>query len=92
VRLTNRAASEIRGEVALNSPYGTWIGDGDLTITPRVQPFVLAPGAETTVSFTAYADPAARTGAHWWASARVACHGRVRHSPATGLGIGDAEN
>ena len=92
VRLTNRAASEIRGEVALNSPYGTWIGDGDLTITPRVQPFVLAPGAETTVSFTAYADPAARTGAHWWASARVACHGRVRYSPATGLGIGDAEN
>jgi alpha-mannosidase len=87
VLLTNRAASEIRGEVALNSPYGTWIGDGDLTITPRVQSFVLAAGAETTVSFTAYADPAARPGAHWWASARVACHGRVQYAPATAIAI-----
>jgi alpha-mannosidase len=89
VRLTNRAASEIRGEVALNSPYGTWIGDGDLTLTPRVQPFVLAPGAETTVSFTACADPAARPGAHWWASARVACHGRVQYAPTTGISIAE---
>jgi len=87
VRLTNRAASEIRGEVALISPYGTWIGDGDLTITPRVQAFAIAAGAETTVSFTACADPAARTGAHWWASARVACHGRVFYTPATGIAI-----
>ena len=87
VRLTNRAASEIRGEVALISPYGTWIGDGDLTITPRVQAFALAAGAETAVSFTACADAAARTGAHWWASARVACHGRVFYTPATGIGI-----
>ncbi|HWG24854.1 glycoside hydrolase family 38 C-terminal domain-containing protein [Actinospica sp.] len=87
VRLTNLAASEIRGEVALISPYGTWIGDGDVTVTPRVQPFTLRFGESATLSFTAHADPAARAGAHWWALARVACHGRLRYQPSTGIAI-----
>ena len=87
VRLTNRAASEIRGEVALISPYGTWIGDGDVTVTPRVQPFSLEPGGSTTLTFTARAEAGARAGAHWWALARVACHGRLQYLPSTGIEV-----
>jgi len=90
VRLTNRAASEIRGEVALISPYGTWIGDGDVTVAPRVQPFSLEPGGSTTLTFAACAEPGARTGAHWWALARVACHGQLQYQPSTDIEVIEA--
>jgi alpha-mannosidase len=90
VRLTNRAASEIRGEVALISPYGTWIGDGDVSVTPRVRPFSLEPGGSTTLTFTACADAGARAGAHWWALARVACHGRLQYQPSADIEIVEA--
>ncbi|HET9173437.1 MAG TPA: glycosyl hydrolase-related protein [Actinospica sp.] len=87
VRLTNLAASPIRGEVALISPYGTWIGDGDLTVTPRVLPFELEPGAAATLTFTATAAPGARPGTHSWALARAACHGRLVYRPATAIEV-----
>jgi alpha-mannosidase len=76
--------------VALISPYGTWIGDGELTATPRVQPFSLEPGGSTTLTFTACAEPGARAGAHWWALARVACHGRLLYGPSTDIAIVEA--
>ena len=87
VRLTNLAASAIRGEVALISPYGTWITDGDVAITTRVQPFSLEPGGSTTLTFSVRAGAAARAGAHWWALARVACHGALRYGPSTAVQI-----
>ncbi|MBR7829783.1 glycoside hydrolase [Actinospica sp. MGRD01-02] len=87
VRLTNRAASAIRGEVALISPYGTWLDDGDVTVTPRVQSFSLEPGGGTTLAFSVRAGAAARPGAHWWALARAACHGALRYGPSTAVEI-----
>ncbi|HTJ71375.1 MAG TPA: glycoside hydrolase family 38 C-terminal domain-containing protein [Actinospica sp.] len=90
VLLTNRADSEISGEVALISPYGTWIGDGDVTVTPRVQEFTLSSGESATVTFSVSADAAARAGSHWWALARVACHGRLQYLPSASVAIVEA--
>jgi hypothetical protein len=85
VTLVNRARSEIRGEVALISPYGTW--DGDLSVGPRIQPFTLAAGQKDTVRMTVRAATTARAGAHWWALVRTTCHGELHYSPAVELRI-----
>jgi len=80
VILLNRASSEIRGEVTLISPYGTW--DGELSIGPRAQPFALAAGEKARLNVTAHAAANARVGSHWWALVRVTGHGRLHYSPA----------
>ncbi|MFS8097598.1 hypothetical protein LFM09_10715 [Lentzea alba] len=85
VTLQNRVQSEVRGEVAVISPFGTW--DGDVAIGPRTQPFVIPPGGKITVPVTATAAPTARRGAHWWALVRVAAHGRLYYSPAVPVSV-----
>jgi alpha-mannosidase len=80
VTLQNRVQSEVRGEVTVISPFGTW--DGEVAIGPRTQPFAIPPGGKITVPVTATAAPTARRGAHWWALVRVAAHGRLHYSPA----------
>jgi len=80
VTLQNRVQSEVRGEVTVISPFGTW--DGEVAIGPRTQPFTIPPGGKITVPVTATAAPTARRGAHWWALVRVAAHGRLHYSPA----------
>jgi hypothetical protein len=87
VLLANHASSEIRGEVTVISPFGTWAGE--VSIGPRTQPFALAPGESTEVRVTATADPAARSGAHWWALFRVTGHGRLHYTPSIGLRVAD---
>jgi alpha-mannosidase len=85
VTLQNRTQSEVRGEVAVISPFGTW-GE-DLTIGPRTQPFAVPPGGRITVPVTATAAPTARRGAHWWALVRVAAHGRLYYSPSIAVAV-----
>lgn len=85
VTLHNRIQSEVRGEITVISPFGTW-GD-DVTIGPRTQPFVIPPAGKITVPVTATAAPTARRGAHWWALVRVASHGRLHYSPAIPVSI-----
>ncbi|WP_158846124.1 glycoside hydrolase family 38 N-terminal domain-containing protein [Saccharothrix deserti] len=80
VSLANRAQSEVRGEVTLISPYGTW-GD-EVTIGPRTQAFTVPPDGEITVPVVATAAGTARPGSHWWALVRVAAHGRLHYTPA----------
>jgi hypothetical protein len=85
VTLQNRVQSEVRGEVTVISPFGTW--DGEVTIGPRTQPFAIPPGGKITVPVTATAAPTARRGAHWWALVRVAAHGRLHYSPAIPVAV-----
>ncbi|OXM61655.1 glycoside hydrolase family 38 C-terminal domain-containing protein [Amycolatopsis vastitatis] len=85
VSLANRAQSEIRGGVAVISPFGTWAGE--VTIGPRVQPFRLAAAGRTTVPVTIRAAATARPGAHWWALVRVTAHGRLTYTPAVEVRI-----
>ncbi|MCP2241385.1 alpha-mannosidase [Lentzea aerocolonigenes] len=85
VTLQNRVQSEIRGEVAVISPFGTW--SGDVAIGPATQPFVIPPGGKITVPVTATAAATARRGAHWWALVRVVAHGRLHYSPAVPISV-----
>ncbi|NKE57966.1 hypothetical protein FXN61_14440 [Lentzea sp. PSKA42] len=85
VTLTNLAQSEVRGEVTVISPFGTWCGD--VRIGPRTQPFVIPPEGRITVPVTATAEATARRGAHWWALVRVAAHGRLHYSPAIPVSV-----
>lgn len=85
VSLENLAQSEIRGAVAVISPFGTW--GTEVTIGPRLQPFRLAAGETATVPVTVRASHRARPGAHWWVLVRVAAHGRLSYSPAVEVRI-----
>ncbi|NGY60339.1 hypothetical protein G7043_15525 [Lentzea sp. NEAU-D13] len=85
VTLQNRTQSEVRGEVTVISPFGTW-GD-ELTIGPRAQPFVVPPGGRITVPVTATAAATARRGAHWWALVRVTAHGKLYYSPSVSITV-----
>jgi alpha-mannosidase len=85
VTLQNRVQSEVRGEVTVISPFGTWAGE--VAIGPRTQPFVIPPGGKITVPVTATAAPGARRGAHWWTLVRVAAHGRLYYSAAIPVSV-----
>ncbi len=79
VTLTALARDEIRGELTVISPFGTW--DGDVTIGPRTQPFRVRADESVTVPIALCAAHTARAGAHWWVLVRVAAHGRLHYTP-----------
>jgi alpha-mannosidase len=86
VRLANHARSEIRGEVQLLSPYGTWGGPGpDISITPWTRGFAAPPGGRTEARYVVEAPAVARTGGMWWAVVKVAYFGRVYYTPAVSI-------
>ncbi|MEO6090896.1 MAG: glycoside hydrolase family 38 C-terminal domain-containing protein [Umezawaea sp.] len=80
VTLVNLADSEVRGEITVVSPHGTW--HDDVRIGPRTRAFTIPAQGRITVPVTATAAATARSGAHWWALVRVAAHGRLLYSPA----------
>lgn len=75
VALANRAASRIRGEAQLISPFGSWDA-----ARPWTRGFSAAPGQTVTVRYTVTAPPSARPGEHWWALVKVMYFGRVRYT------------
>ncbi|MFG2075747.1 glycoside hydrolase family 38 N-terminal domain-containing protein [Nonomuraea maritima] len=79
VTLANRTRGEIRGELQLVSPWGTW----DAVTTP-VRGFTLAAGTEDTVSFEITAPRDADPGAYW-ALAKVMWFGRCQYAPTVEL-------
>lgn len=85
VTLESRAQSEVRGEVTVISPFGTW--SDPVRIGPRTQPFVIPPQGKITVHVTAAATGAARPGSHWWTLVRVSAHGRLYYTRAVPLTI-----
>jgi alpha-mannosidase len=77
IQITNRAASQLRGEAQLISPFGSWDALGPWTLG-----FAAEPGAAATLGYRVAIPPGARPGAHWWAVVKVMYFGRVRYCPA----------
>ena len=66
VRLANRAASPIRGEAQLISPFGSW---------PAMQPwtrgFAVSPGKEITLRYHVRVPVTTRRGTQWWTMVKL---------------------
>ncbi|MER7751989.1 glycoside hydrolase family 38 C-terminal domain-containing protein [Kitasatospora sp. NPDC097643] len=77
--LTNRTRGEIRGELQLVSPWGTWEA-----IAAPVQGFRVPPGAAETVSFVITTPEDADPGTYW-ALAKVMWFGRCQYAPTVAL-------
>ncbi|MGW3072001.1 glycoside hydrolase family 38 N-terminal domain-containing protein [Kitasatospora sp. NPDC001132] len=77
--LTNRARGEIRGELQLVSPWGTWH-----TIAEPVRGFTVAAGSTTTVEFDVTVPESTDHGSYW-ALAKVMWFGRCQYSPTVAL-------
>jgi alpha-mannosidase len=84
VSVTSRAASELRGEAQVVSPFGTWP-----MLSPPAQGFSTAPGTPTVLRFGLTAPAAARPGTRWWALVKVMYYGRVRYTEAVPVIVGN---
>ena len=82
VRIASRLASQLRGEVQLVSPVGTWQATG-----PWTQPVTVLPGGEATVRFTVTAPATAAPGWESWLLVKLMYFGRVRYSEAVPLTV-----
>ena len=82
IALTNRTLGEIRGEIALVSPWGTW------DLFPDVlRGFRVAPRATTEIAFPATA-PLAGPDLQAWALAKVMWFGRIQYSAPIAVRVG----
>ncbi len=77
VVIRNQAASAIRGEAQLISPYGSW-----LQTRPWTTGFAVAAGTAMTVQFDVTIPPTARPGEQWWALGKIMYFGRIRYTRA----------
>ncbi|MFF4378048.1 NEW3 domain-containing protein [Kitasatospora sp. NPDC001547] len=77
--LTNRTRGEIRGELQLVSPWGTWEA-----IAEPVRGFTVPPGSSTVVEF-AVAAPESTDPGSYWALAKVMWFGRCQYAPTVAL-------
>ena len=84
VRVASQLASELRGEVQLISPIGTWQATAPWTQAVRV-----APGGAATVSFGVTVPATAAPGWESWLLVKLMYFGRVRYSDAVPLTVTD---
>jgi hypothetical protein len=82
VKVASRLGSQLRGEVQLISPIGTW-----QTTAPWTQAVEVAPGGETAVSFGVTVPATAAPGWESWLLVKLMYFGRVRYSPAISLTV-----
>jgi alpha-mannosidase len=81
-RVTSRLASQLRGEVQLISPFGTWADT-----SPWTQAVQVDPGGESTVSFAVTVPATAAPGWESWLLVKLMYFGRVRYSDAIPLRV-----
>ncbi|MFH8384098.1 NEW3 domain-containing protein [Kitasatospora sp. NPDC018058] len=77
--LTNRSRGEIRGELQLVSPWGTWEAVAD-----PVRGFTVPAGSAMTVDFAITAPESTDPGSYW-ALAKVMWFGRCQYAPTVAL-------
>jgi alpha-mannosidase len=82
VRVSSRLGSQLRGEVQLISPVGTWQATG-----PWTQPVTVSPGGEATVRFTVTVPATAAPGWESWLLVKLMYFGRVRYSESVSLTV-----
>jgi alpha-mannosidase len=81
VSLSSSAASQIRGEAQVLSPFETWT-----TIRPWTQGFTVEPGDRTTIEF-AVAPPRDVVPGTYWALVKVMYFGRMLYSESVPVTI-----
>ncbi|MFI5646088.1 NEW3 domain-containing protein [Kitasatospora sp. NPDC051705] len=81
VTLTNRTCGEIRGELQLVSPWGTWEA-----IAEPVRGFTVPAGSSVTVDYTISAPESLAPGSSW-ALAKVMWFGRCQYAPTVALEV-----
>jgi alpha-mannosidase len=79
-RVSSRLASELRGEVQLVSPIGTWRATG-----PWTQAVTVEAGGETTVRFGVTVPATAEPNWESWLLVKLMYFGRVRYSQSVRL-------
>ncbi len=82
VRVASHLASQLRGEVQLVSPVGTWQATG-----PWTQPVTVAPGGDATVRFAVTVPATAAPGWESWLLVKLMYFGRVRYSDSVPLTV-----
>lgn len=83
VVISNRAASALRGELQLVSPWGTW----DF-VSPARRAVEVGAGETIDVTTTLRCPPGTRPGA-WWLLAKWMWFGRVQYTPAIPLVVAE---
>jgi hypothetical protein len=81
-RVSSRLASELRGEVQLVSPIGTWRAAG-----PWTQAVTVEPGGAATVRFGVTVPATAEPGWESWLLVKLMYFGRVRYSQSVPLTV-----
>ena len=80
VRVASHLASELRGEVQLVSPFGTWAAT-----RPWTQAVTVEPGGQATVRFDVTVPATAPPGWQSWLLVKLMYFGRVRYSESVPL-------
>jgi hypothetical protein len=75
VRVVNRAASPVRGEAQLISPYGSWP-----SLHPWTRGFSVSPGKEVTLRYHVGVPITTRRGTQWWTMVKLMYFGRLRYT------------
>ena len=75
LRVGNRAASLIRGEAQLISPFGSWA-----VARPWTRGFAVAPGRNITLRYHVTVPADARLGTQWWILVKLMYFGRIRYT------------
>jgi hypothetical protein len=82
VRVASRAASPIRGEAQLISPFGSW---------PAAQPwtrgFAVSPGQEITLRYHVRVPVTTRRGTQWWTMVKLMYFGRLHYTSAVPVDV-----
>jgi hypothetical protein len=78
--VASRLASQLRGEVQLVSPVGTWPATA-----PWTQPVTVEPGGAATLRFAVSVPATAAPGWESWLLVKLMYFGRVRYSDAVPL-------
>jgi alpha-mannosidase len=86
VRVISQLRSELRGEVQLISPIGTW-----RATAPWTQAVTVAPGGAETVGFGVTIPATAEPGWQSWLLVKLMYFGRVRYSPAIALTVTEGD-
>jgi alpha-mannosidase len=75
VRVASRAASPVRGEAQLISPFGSWAA-----VHPWTRGFAVSPGRDVTLRYHVRVPATTRRGTQWWTMVKLMYFGRLRYT------------
>jgi hypothetical protein len=84
VQLANRAASPVRGEAQLISPFGSWP-----EVHPWTRGFAVSPGQDVTLRYHVQVPVTYRRGTQWWTVVKLMYFGRLRYTSSAQIVIRD---